>query len=115
MNISHPDRKFQIWAYNVSHGTLLLRSPRSEASQLNVDLLFSGVEFVLLPRYLNGITFFEMSVSDNYFISEHFGELKNCQKPFKIKSKSKTYYIIAAACHETKNDMDIFELPKQFE
>jgi hypothetical protein len=40
------DRYFQLWEYQVSHGMLLLRSPRSPEHQTNLDVLFHGVEYV---------------------------------------------------------------------
>jgi hypothetical protein len=36
------DRSFQVWAYSVSHGQLLIRSPKSEATPENIDLAFVG-------------------------------------------------------------------------
>lgn len=36
-------RRFQVWAYSVSHSQLLLRSNRSENAATRIDLAFRGV------------------------------------------------------------------------
>jgi hypothetical protein len=53
MSATYPDRRFQLWEYRVSHGSLLIRSPKGPDAEMNIDLVFSGVEFVACPRTLN--------------------------------------------------------------
>src|SRR6266481_9193362 len=54
-------RAFQVWEYQVSHGHLLIRSPRSPGTldepkqTTNVDLHFWGVDYFELPGILSGI------------------------------------------------------------
>jgi hypothetical protein len=50
MKASFDKRKFQFWQYRVSHGEVLVRSPKDAAHPRNVDLMFVGVEYVDLPR-----------------------------------------------------------------
>ena len=55
MIASFPDRRFQLWEYRVSHGSLLLRSPRGPEISHNVDIVFVGVEFLCAPRLFRGL------------------------------------------------------------
>jgi hypothetical protein len=52
-------RVFQLWAYTVSHGQLLLRSTKAEGLPTRIDLLFKDVVALKLPS-----TFNELSVSE---------------------------------------------------
>jgi hypothetical protein len=52
MKTTFAGRRFQFWQYRVRHGELLVRSPKDAAHPRNVDLMFAGVEYVDLPRFL---------------------------------------------------------------
>jgi hypothetical protein len=46
MSVSYLSRRFQLWEYRVSHGSLLVRSPKGPDATTNVDLVFDGVEYI---------------------------------------------------------------------
>ena len=43
---SFSGRTFQLWEYRVSHGSLLIRSPKGEDVAMNIDIICVGVERV---------------------------------------------------------------------
>jgi hypothetical protein len=45
-------RVFQFWEYNVSHGSLLVRSPSKDEHGPNVDILCTSTTYVELPRFM---------------------------------------------------------------
>jgi hypothetical protein len=49
------ERDFQVWAYTVGHGQLLLRSTKSEAVATRVDVVFKNVRHVDLPTSMTGL------------------------------------------------------------
>jgi hypothetical protein len=49
------DRHFQVWAYTVSHGQLLLRSTQSDQDATRIEVLFKGVTRVDLPMSVDGL------------------------------------------------------------
>jgi hypothetical protein len=49
-------RKFQLWEYHVSHGSLLIRSPAEPGAETSVDIVCVGVEYLAAPRHLGEIT-----------------------------------------------------------
>ena len=55
MDPEHQNRDFQLWEYKVSHGQLLIRSPKDELHSKNLDLIFRGVQFISSPRHFRGI------------------------------------------------------------
>jgi hypothetical protein len=52
MNTSFTDRAFQLWEYKVSHGSLLIRSPKGPEISTNIDLVCVGVEYPAAPRHI---------------------------------------------------------------
>lgn len=55
------DREFQLWHYEVTHSSLLVRSVLTPAASSRVDVLFEGVREVRLPSVMHGL---EISTSD---------------------------------------------------
>lgn len=45
----YPDRIFQIWEYQVTHASMLIRSPRRGKDLENIDLVFTGVSYLRTP------------------------------------------------------------------
>jgi hypothetical protein len=54
------DRPFQVWAYTVGHGQLLLRSPKSELLTTRIDLAFKDVGAIKLPTYFSSLSVIEI-------------------------------------------------------
>ncbi len=48
-------RKFQLWAYSVSHSQLLLRSKRTPDCPTRIDIAFRGVVGMKLPWILDSL------------------------------------------------------------
>jgi hypothetical protein len=103
------DRKFQLWEYKVSHGSLLIRSPKSPSETNNIDLIFVGVEFVQLPRHLDGIVIEEGNKSDLALSTKL--KLRSTSKVFVISSAGERHLIAAAAIKICENEVDIFDSP----
>lgn len=55
MIASYPNRTFQLWSYDSSHGMLLVRSPQTDKEETNVDLVFTGVREIMAPRFIQGV------------------------------------------------------------
>lgn len=50
------DRRFELWAYSVSHQSLLLRSTRVDGTGSRIDVLFKGVTRLSLPTTLDALS-----------------------------------------------------------
>ena len=53
--VDFQERVFQLWAYTVSMGRLLLRSTKNETFLTRVEVLFQNVKAVRLPTVLEGL------------------------------------------------------------
>lgn len=55
-------RMFQLWRYDVSHGFLLLRSPKDSQFETRIDVGFKNVTYIALPSVLPSLS---ISVATN--------------------------------------------------
>lgn len=53
--VDRPDRIFQLWAFRVGMGRLLLRSTKNEQFNIRVDVLFQNVQALQVPAVLMGL------------------------------------------------------------
>lgn len=104
------DRCFKLWAYTLSHSSLLIRSEMkypdqddySENTSYNIDLEFWSVQYIDIPSSFNGITIKEITSKQlPKRISLEF--LKYNMKIFELQSKGLQYYIIAGGLLVGKN------------
>ena len=74
MQTSFPDRNFQLWEYKVSHGSLLIRSPKSPGISKNVDLICVGVEYLASPRHIRGFDLVNGTAEEIQELSQLLGK-----------------------------------------
>jgi hypothetical protein len=104
-------REFQFWEYRVSHGQVLLRSPKSPTQKVNVDILFAGVEYVDLPRHLPDLEIDDATEGDIAFAADRLGKLVDTKAITVVKTGSRRHVVVAVAVKVMESDMDIFESP----
>ncbi|WP_308797713.1 hypothetical protein [Agromyces silvae] len=110
MNADYSDRRFQLWEYRVSHGSLLIRSPRGLDATRSVDFIFVGVEYLAVPRVFRGLSLDAHRESDRVAVTAEFG-------PFEIDrlrvlvSAGKRFPIVAAGLRVEEHEGDIFDSP----
>ena len=105
------DREFRIWAYTVSHGSLLLRSPITYPDinyvpgpgDFNIDIEFSAVSYLELPESMHGISLREDSNNVPERLLRH---LDDGLRVFEIRSQGESYYVVAANYLIGKNQWD---------
>ena len=111
MKASFPERKFQFWQYRVSHGELLVRSPKDAVHARNADLMFAGVEYVDLPRVIPDLEVDEPSDEDVARARERLGESVQRDHVIVLRSQGRRYIVVASAVKAVESDMDIFDSP----
>lgn len=100
--IFYSNRKFKIWAYTVSHSSLLIRSIMqyddedgySEETSYNIDLEFSFVEYMDVKTTWDSISI-SLVEKENLRsdLKEKFGSYEG--KIFEIESNKEKTYIVA--------------------
>jgi len=111
MIASYPTRHFQLWEYKVSHGSLLVRSPRKPTIQTNIDIIFVGVEFIGTPRHFNGIDLMQGTQDDVKSAGATLGREVQAEQVFVLISEGSRYFVVATACKLDENEGDIFDSP----
>ena len=96
-------RSFKIWAYTVSHGFLILRSPMrfpdqddyDEIYDCNIDIEFTAVAYIDLPYSFLGLAIRELTEN----IPDKYIHYKNDLgfKVFEINSGGNIYHIVAGS------------------
>jgi hypothetical protein len=113
MIAAYVNRRFQLWEYLVSHGSLLIRSPKGPSADRNVDLIFVGVDYLAVPHMLNGVTLDHGTIADVKMVAATFGEVQP-DRLFVLSSAGHRHPIVAANCRIEENDGDIFDSPFDF-
>jgi hypothetical protein len=109
--VSYSGRRFQLWEYRVSHGGLLIRSPKGPSAPVNVDLVFDGVEFVSCRRLMRGIELLEASSEDLRRVVDAIGVVGNGDRVFVLSSEGVRHLVVASSLQVSEHDGDIFDSP----
>ena len=110
-------RVFQVWEYHVSHGQMLIRSPKSPATKkapartTNLDLICVGVEYMALPRIVSDIELAVPTQDELSDLGSILGKPLDTQKVIVLVSKKRRFIVVAASFSLSENDGDIFESP----
>ena len=109
MNVQMSKRTFKLWDYNVSHNQLLIRSPKNEDINSNIDLKFVGVSYLNIPTLFEGCSFVEPSPDEIDEITYVLKGKFNIDNIFVIFTSKKRYIVVAKSCQFSENNLDIFE------
>lgn len=107
----YPDRTFQMWEFHVSHGSLLIRSPRGVGHVSNLDLMFFGVEYLDVPRFLRGLRVENATPQELKSFQQKIGKQISPSSAFILTSSGQRFVVLAAGMRFDENEMDIFESP----
>lgn len=114
------DRVFKVWEYQISHGQLLIRSPKAPATGTspefltNVDLVCVGVDYMAVPRVLHGIEVLPPTPDEVHNLELVLGRTVVPDHVKILASGGKRFLIVAASASFSENDWDIFESPFEF-
>ena len=110
---SFGDRKFQLWYYTVSHGELLIRSPKTPDNPKNIDIMFIDVIYSELPRYLYNLKIEETKSEDIIYLQERLNGPTKLGEVTVLSSNGKRYFVAASLIKIDENELDMFELPEE--
>ncbi|MCX6941522.1 MAG: hypothetical protein NTX09_12445, partial [Verrucomicrobia bacterium] len=114
------NRTFKVWEYQVSHGQLLIRSPKTPATQTspelltNIDLVCVGVDYMAVPRVLHGIELLPPTADEIRHLETTLGKAIPLGNIKVLSSEGKRFSVVASSFSLSENDWDIFESPFKF-
>lgn len=114
------DRTFKVWEYQISHGQLLIRSPKAPATDgfpellTNLDLVCLGVEYMAVPRVLRGLELRSATADEIRGLESLLGNSIELSAVRILVCGGKRFPIVASSFAFSENDWDIFESPFEF-
>lgn len=105
--IEYRDRVFQMWAYTVGMGRLLLRATKTPTFGTRIDVLFQDVRAVVLPARLEGLSVRIASPQDRFKVPESIGQwMSDDAEVYVCEGTGYTGYVVASVCllHEDQGD-----------
>ena len=103
-------RRFHIHLYWVSHGVLLLRSPKSNTEGTRVDILFQDVAWMALPSWLCGL---EIAQSDGigqpFQLPKSLREEAALRKTYRVTTEGTDHFIIAGGISISEDRGNCFD------
>lgn len=114
------DRTFKVWEYQVSHGQLLIRSPKAPATDAspefftNLDLVCLDVDYMALPYVFHGLELLEPTPDEIRNLEDLLGKSIPVDDVRVLASGGKRFPVVAASVSLSENDWDIFDSPFEF-
>lgn len=108
--VYEPARVFQVWAYTVGMGRLLLRSPKSKECRTRVDVLFQNVRALKLGTLLPGLMVSAADSEHQRRIGAESGLLPgDGMQFFIVRGASHEGYVVAGTCVTSEDEGEYFD------
>jgi hypothetical protein len=114
------ERTFKVWEYQVSHGQLLIRSPKSPETRTaseqvtNLDLVCHGVKYLAVPRAMKGLELAAPTDDEVARLASLLGGSVERGEVTVLVSQGRRHFVVASSVSVAENDWDIFESPFEF-
>lgn len=109
MQISFPDRVFQMWSYSVSMSRLLLRSTKGESGD-RIDVAFQNVQALRLPTLLEGLEVRIARDDESRRITDETGLLPSDDHTFFVLVGSNYFgHVVAGVVTTSTDDREYYE------
>jgi hypothetical protein len=111
--VERPERIFQLWAYTVGMGRLLLRSTKSETFPTRVEVLFQNVKAIQLPTVLEGLVITDADPELTKEIEAETG--LTCDggvRLFSLRTSHGVGYVVAGVMVSDEDEGEYFEPSK---
>ena len=104
-------RRFQLWEYHVSHGSILIRSPAAPEVKTSVDIICMGLEYIAAPRHLGEITICQPAPTELEQLENMLKKKLSPSHVWALQGSTGRFLIVAASLHIREHHGDIFESP----
>lgn len=104
------DRVFQLWAYTVGMGRLLLRSTASDRFSTRIDVVFQNVQAVQLLALLQGVVIERSDSAETERITRETGLLPDEDHEFfSVYCSNFVGYVVAGVVVDVEDTGEYFE------
>ncbi len=112
MNVVNFDnRKFKLWFYHVTHNEALIRSPKNDKYDKNIDIYFADIKYIEMPSISIYLYIKKATKEDVEYLRKKI-EIDIAIEDVRVMISGKyKYYIVASIMNIMENDLDLFKLP----
>ena len=108
--VDRQERIFQLWAYTVNMGRLLLRSTKSETFPTRVEVLFQNVKAIRLPTVLEGLVVAEADLELARQMEAETGLTRDeGTRFFSLRTLHGVGYVVAGVVISAEDENEYFE------
>jgi hypothetical protein len=104
-------RKFQVWEYHVSHGSLLIRSPAGPGLETSIDIICVGVEYLAVPRQLGEITICSATEAEMEHLEKILQKKLPSSRVWVLEGAGERYLLVGEGLQVREHYGDIFDSP----
>lgn len=104
-------RRFQLWEFHVSHGSLLIRSPAAQESMTSIDIICVGVEYISAPRHLREVTIVQPTAEEIQSLEKVLQKSLPPSHVWIMQSAGQRFTIVASALQVREHSGEIFDSP----
>jgi hypothetical protein len=114
MNEKITGRAFQLWEYRVSHQQLLIRSPKTDKFNKNIDVIFRGVKLMDIITSLDEVKFEKPQKNDFQSLNPIWFKDDSPYELYILASENRRNKIVAVGIQVIENNLDLFETSLEF-
>ena len=104
-------RSFQVWEYDVGHGSVLFRSPMDAGHQTNLDLIFDKVTYLACPSRLTEPVLVAAEPEDHARLEAAIGAVTAPQRLFVLAEQGRRHLVVATSCRVIEHLADPLSSP----
>lgn len=109
--INLKNRKFKFWFYHVTHSEALIRSPKSENYDNNIDIHFIDITYIEMPSTLKDLRIEDGTQKDAIYLSNKLNKDVSLENIRVLISDGRRFYIVASIINITENMLPFMVLP----
>lgn len=104
MQLTFQNREFELWEYLNMHSQLLIRSPMSRIYSDNIDIVFSGVSYVNIPKRFQ---VFGIKITKGGVVNDLKLDITNEENIYQVETNKGNFYVIALGVNIKKNILSL--------
>ncbi|WP_417382282.1 hypothetical protein [Gimesia sp.] len=109
MNRTFNGRDFRIWDFSVHHSRLLIRSQPTLSHDYNIDLIFTAVDYISVPKHLDKLEIDSATREEYQSIQKLFKREITKDDITILVSNGSRHFIAAAGFEISENQLELFD------
>jgi len=109
MNLNN--RKFYLWFYHITHSEAIIRSPKNNEFEKNIDIYLGDIQYIEVPAILAELKLEDANEQDVIYLRNRIGKEIPLRDILVMVSEGRKYYIVASVCKMLETSLERMEVP----